>query len=269
MIRVTVWNENVQENGELHAQAIPGDDERAEGFRKFLLYSAHEIKKVHPEGIHMTLKGVFEEMEDVRVTTATLDMPECGLTDELLDNTDVLVWWAHIAHEKVPDEIAEKVRQRVLTGMGFMPLHSAHPSKPLQKLLGTTGSLGWREEEFCRVWNVNPTHPIAEGIPMSFELPCEEMYSEYFDVPKPDDQLFISWYRGGEVFRSGLTWTRGMGRIFYFQPGHETNLSYFNPHVRRILQNGVRWVKPTVRIDRWDSPHVQVSPEAAWAAKAK
>lgn len=269
MIRVTVWNENMQENGEAHAKAIIGDDEQSKMMRNFLIESAREMKKVHPEGIHMTLKALFEEMEDVCVTAVTLDMQACGLTDELLDNTDVLVWWAHIAHDKVPDALAEKIMKRVQTGMGFLPLHSSHPCKPLTRLLGTTGSLHWREGDFCRVWNVNPRHPIAEGVPASFELEHEEMYGEYFDVPKPDDEIFISWFRGGEVFRSGLTWTRGLGRIFYFQPGHETHPSYHNPHVRTILKNAVRWAKPTVRIDEWVCPHVPVSPERQWADRAK
>lgn len=249
MIKVTVWNEFVQEN----------DEKRPENM--------NAIRKIHPNGIHETLKAIFEEDEELKVRTVTLDMPECGLTKEVLDDTDVLVWWAHVAHEKVSYEIAERVYDYVIRGMGFIALHSAHPSRPLQRILGTSGSLKWREGDFCRVWNTCPTHPIAAGIPESFELDEEEMYGEYFDIPKPDDVVFTSWFRGGELFRSGCTWTRGYGKIFYFQPGHETNKSYFNPYVRKILLNAVKWAKPVIRLDEIKFPHAAVSPEQAWREK--
>lgn len=265
MIKVTVWNEFVQEQFD-EAQAlkmIPGDD-KAE-IRKGMVARTQEILQVHNGAIHNTLKDLLEEDEDIEVRhICTLEMDECGLTKEVLDDTDVLVWWAHIAHDRVPDEIADRVRDYVLRGMGFIALHSAHPSKPMQKLLGTTGSLQWREGDFCRVWNTCPTHPIAKGIPASFELEEEEMYGEFFDIPKPDDLVFISWYRGGEVFRSGCTWTRGYGKMFYFQPGHETNKSYFNENVRKIIRNAVKWAEPTVRVDALTCPHAEVSPESKY-----
>ena len=269
MIRVTVWNENIQENGTkfMPPELLNSNDERAQFFKKFLEENMADIRKIHPNRIHNTLKGILDEEEDMVVRTVTLDMPECGLTQEVLDDTDVLLWWAHIGHEKVPDEIAFRVRDAVLKGMGFIPLHSAHPCKPLQMLLGTSGSLQWREGDRCRVWNTCPTHPIAQGIPAYFELPEEEMYGEYFDIPKPDDQVFISWFAGGEVFRSGCTWTRGYGKIFYFQPGHETQGSYLIPEVRQIIKNAVRWAMPTMRRDNLDCPHAQEKPEAKWANK--
>lgn len=251
MLKVTVWNEFVQENETDNPESMAA------------------IRAVHPNGIHETLKAIFEEDEEICVRTATLDMPECGLTTEVLDDTDVLVWWAHVAHERVPEAIAERVRDYVLRGMGFIALHSAHPSRPLQKLLGTSGSLKWREGDFCRVWNLCPTHPIAAGIPESFELDEEEMYGEFFDIPKPEDVVFTSWFRGGEVFRSGCTWTRGYGKIFYFQPGHETNKSYFNPYVRKILVNAVKWARPTVRVEKLHCPYAEVSPEDAWRKKCE
>ena len=272
MIKVTVWNENVQENGtrfmppELVAK-MAGDDAQAKFICEFLEKSAREIKVVHPNGIHNTLKEMLEEEEDIQVRTATLDMPECGLTQEVLDDTDVLVWWAHIAHDRVPDEIAMRVKQAVLKGMGFIALHSAHQCKPLQMILGTSGSLQWREGDRSRVWCCCPTHPIAKGIPLSIELPEEEMYGEFFDIPKPDDQVFISWFAGGEIFRSGCTWTRGYGKIFYFQPGHETNRSYYIPEIRQIIKNAVRWAVPVMRREEISCPHAEVTPEAKWANK--
>ena len=264
MIRVTVWNENVQEHG---MKNVHLDESLAnyQFIKEFLEKSEREIKKVHPDGIHNTLKALFEEEEDFRVRTATLDMPECGLTQEVLDDTDVLVWWAHIAHDRVPDEIVERVHRAILKGMGFIALHSAHQCKPLQRTLGTSGALKWREDDRARVWCCNPTHPIAQGIPESFDLDEEEMYCEFFDIPKPDDLIFISWYAGGEVFRSGCTWSRGLGKIFYFQPGHATQRSYYNPNVRRILKNAVRWAVPVKRIEKIECPHTPVSMEAKYA----
>lgn len=266
MIKVTVWNENLQERMEqLAPEMYPGEEHK--DVRAYSIQHAKEIALIHPNGIHNTLKDMLEEDSEIQVRIATLDMPECGLTEAVLDDTDVLVWWSHIAHDKVPDEIVERVHQRVLKGMGFIALHSSHPSRPLQRILGTSGSLQWREGDFCRVWNTCPTHPIAEGIPASFELPEEEMYGEFFDIPKPDDVVFMSWYRGGEVFRSGCTWTRGYGKIFYFQPGHETNPSYFNPYVRKVIMNAVKWAKPVMRIEKIVFPHAEVAPEEKYRQK--
>ena len=150
----------------------------------------------------------------------------------------------------------------MLKGMGVIFLHSAHMCKPMRFLLGTSGTLRWREGDFCRVWNSCPSHPIAEGIPASFELEEEEMYGEFFDIPQPDDQVFISWFRGGEVFRSGCTWTRGLGRIFYFQPGHETNPSYTNPYVQKIIQNAVKWTAGNgTRREKLECIHAEKAPE--------
>lgn len=255
MIRVTIWNEHVQERwDELSRDRSPEDHAR-------MSQRAAEIHQVHPNGIHETLAGIFEGIDDIRVRTVTMEMPENGLTDEVLDDTDVLIWWAHVAHKQVADEVAEKVHQRVLQGMGFIALHSAHLCKPLKLLLGTSCTLQWREGDFSRVWNTMPDHPIAQGVDPSFELEQEEMYGEFFDVPQPDELVFVSWFRGGEVFRSGCTWHRGYGKVFYFQPGHETYPSYYNENVRKIIRNAVRWANPTRRVAPMSCPHAEVAPE--------
>lgn len=241
MIRVTVWNENVQE-------------QRDDG-------TARRILMIHPGGIHETLRGIFAAQEDMAVIVRTMDMPECGLDDKTLENTDVLVWWAHVKHDELPDSIAMRVRNHVLRGMGLIALHSAHPSKPMQLLLGTSGSLDWRDDDFCRVWTVKPSHPIAKGIPAYIELSPEEMYAEPFDISTPDEIVFMSWFRSGCLFRSGCTWTRGYGKIFYFQPGHEVNTAYQNPNIRQILVNAARWAQPTAQRPNLDCHHVDVTPE--------
>lgn len=206
-----------------------------------------EVKQLHPHGIQQTLKEIFDKA-GFETTAVYQDDNDDGrqLTDEILDNTDVLVWWAHCMHENVSDALVEKIVTRVLGGMGCIFLHSAHLAKPLRRLLGTSCTLKWREiNERERLWVTAPGHPIAAGLPEHIDLAHEEMYGEFFDIPKPDDLVFVGWFQGGEVFRSGVTYTRGKGKIFYFQPGHESNESYFNEYVQKILVNAVNWAAPS------------------------
>ena len=202
-----------------------------------------EVAKIYPEGIHATIANALKG-RGIEANTATLDEPEHGLTEGVLSSTDVLLWWGHVAHEEVADEVVERVHERVLSGMGLIVLHSGHFSKIFQKLMGTTCNLKWRLDDTERLWVVAPGHPIAEGIGEYIELE-EEMYGEHFDVPQPDELVFVSWFGGGEVFRSGLCYRRGAGRIFYFRPGHEGNSSYHNPDVLRVIENAVQWAAPT------------------------
>lgn len=204
-----------------------------------------EVSAVYPDGIHQTIAS-FLKKEGHQTQTATLDEPEHGLTEAVLAGTDVLVWWGHKVHEEVSDEIAERVKQRVLEGMGLIVLHSAHFSKAFKKLMGTGCDLKWREaNEKERLWVVDPTHPITEGLGEYIELEQEEMYGEHFDIPAPDELIFISWFEGGEVFRSGATFKRGRGKIFYFRPGHETYPTYHNKEIQKVIKNGVKWAANT------------------------
>lgn len=203
------------------------------------------VADIYPKGIHGAIAGFLgEDFESVK--TATLDEPEHGLTDEVLQETDVLIWWGHMAHGDVADEVVDKVKQRVLEGMGLIVLHSGHFSKIFKTLMGTTCDLKWREaDEKERLWVVDPTHPITEGIGEYIELPKEEMYGEHFDIPNPDELVFLSWFEGGEVFRSGATFKRGRGKIFYFRPGHETYPTYYNQEIQRVIKNAVKWANNT------------------------
>ncbi|REK74610.1 ThuA domain-containing protein [Paenibacillus paeoniae] len=221
MVKVTVWNEFLHEK------------------------QHEEVKKVYPDGIHQVLaKGIAAG--DIEVSTATLEEPEHGLTEDRLNETDVLIWWGHMAHDQVDDAIVERVQQRVLNGMGLIVLHSGHFSKIFKKLMGTGCDLKWREAgERERLWVVNPAHPIASGLPEYITLENEEMYGEHFDIPAPDELIFVSWFEGGEVFRSGCTFSRGQGKIFYFRPGHETYPTYYNPQILQVIQNGIRWAAPS------------------------
>ncbi|MBP3579178.1 MAG: ThuA domain-containing protein [Lachnospiraceae bacterium] len=222
MLRVTVWNENK------HEQEYEG------------------IRKVYPKGIHGCIAEFLGKEEGFTVHTATFFEPEHGLTEEVLQNTDVLILWSHALQEEFSDEVAERVRRHVLSGMGLVALHSAHYSKIMKKLLGTTMSLKWRHGDREKLWCILPTHPIAAGVPEMIELPEEEMYGEFFDIPKPDDVIFAGWFSGGEVFRSGCTFTRGYGKIFYFQPGHEEYPIYYHPDIQKIITNGVRFCAPVL-----------------------
>ena len=218
-MKVVVWNENAHEK----------EDPR--------------ITEIYPGGLHGYIAS-FLKSDDVEVSTATLDDPDCGLTDEVLKETDVLIWWGHAVHDKVPDEVVERVHRYIMSGMGLIVLHSGHHSKIFKKINGTTCNLKWRDGARERIWTIKPNHPIAAGIPETFALDCEEMYGEPFDIAEPMETIFMGWFNGGEVFRSGCTWVRGNGKIFYFQPGHETNKSFQNENVQKIIKNAVRWACP-------------------------
>ena len=220
-IRVTVWNE----------------------FRHEKKHEA--VKELYPDGIHQIIAGFLAE-QGHQVETATLDEPEHGLTKAVLAATDVLIWWGHAAHHEVQDEIVERVQRYVLEGMGLIVLHSGHHSKIFRKLMGTTCSLRWRavgEKE--RLWVVEPGHPIADGLDHFFEIPNTEMYGEHFDIPTPDELVLVSWFQGGEIFRSGCCFYRGRGKIFYFRPGHETYPIFYQAEVRQVISNAVRWAATT------------------------
>ncbi len=221
-IKVTVWNEYFHER------------------------SSETIAKIYPEGIHGAIAEGLRLHEDMEVRTATLDQDECGLTEEVLNDTDVLIWWAHIKHGEVSEGIAEGVKKRVLEGMGLVVLHSGHLSKPFVKLMGTACRSKWREnDEKERIWVIEPGHPIARNLPEYIELPQEETYGERFEIPTPDQLVFVSWFSGGEVFRSGCCWNRGLGKIFYFRPGHEAYPTYYRDDIRQVLYNAVQWAQPS------------------------
>ena len=240
-IRITVWNENV------HERTQP------------------EIAAIYPSGIHGAIAdGLAALLPGATIRTATLEQPEHGLTEQVLAETDVLLWWGHIAHDQVDDAIVARVQQAVLGGMGLIVLHSGHFSKIFRTLMGTTCSLRWRNEaERELVWTTNPGHPIAHGVPSPLVIDHQEMYGEYFDVPQPDEQVFISSFEGGEVFRSGITYRRGLGRVFYFSPGDQEYPVYFHPDVRRVLANAAVWAASDA--DTRSIPQVS-NPARGWFA---
>jgi trehalose utilization protein len=217
-VRVTVWSEFRQERSDA------------------------PVRAVYPDGIHVAIAEGLRAFDDLSVRTATLDEPDAGLPDDVLASTDVLTWWGHAAHDDVPDDVVDRVQERVLDGMGLVVLHSGHYSKIFKRLMGTSCALKWREDgRRERLWVVDPAHPIADGLAESFVLPREEMYGEHFDIPAPDELVLVSWFEGGEVFRSGCTWHRGRGRVVYLRPGHETHPTYFDANVRRLIANAARW----------------------------
>jgi len=218
--RVTIWNEF------RHEQQSP------------------QVAAVYPDGIHMALAHQLEQAGFL-AATAILDQPEHGLSEALLVETDVLIWWGHMAHEEVQDDIVDRVHRRVLDGMGLIVLHSGHFSKIFKRLMGTSCDLKWRENaERERLWVVSPGHPITAGLGEYFEIPQAETYGEYFDIPAPDELIFLSWFQGGELFRSGCCYHRGRGKIFYFRPGHETFPIYHQPEVLTVIKNAVGWAAP-------------------------
>lgn len=236
-IRVTVWGENVHEQKN---KVVAG---------------------IYPQGMHSTIAEGLNAAGGISASTVVLQDPEHGLTPEKLAETDVLIWWGHAAHGAVEDKIVERVCDAVWGGMGMIFLHSAHFSKPFKRLMGAPCNLTWREAgERERLWVTSRHHPITRGLPDHFELENEEMYGEPFGVPEPLETVFVSWFQGGEVFRSGLTYRRGAGNIFYFRPGHETYPTYYDANVRTVIANGVRWAyNPLPRIaDPHDGPNVPI-----------
>jgi trehalose utilization protein len=241
-INVTIWNEY------LHEVESPA------------------IAAVYPTGIHGALAEGLSGHPDFAIRTATLAEPSHGLTDEVLENTDVMLWWGHKGHHLVDNEIVNKVQQQVLSGMGLIVLHSGHYSKIFKRLMGTNCSLLWREaDEKERLWVVEPSHPIMEGIPPYVELPAEEMYGERFDIPTPDDVVMLSWFQGGEVFRSLCTWRRGHGKVVYFHPGHEEYPTYRNELILQIIANAARWSARSTRMRTDFAPN---SPALEWVPGA-
>ena len=219
-IRVTVWNEYRHERAE------------------------ESIRAVYPDGIHQAIADALGQA-GYAAATATLDEPEHGLSIEVLAATDVLVWWGHMAHGEVDDAIVERVFNRVMEGMGLIVLHSGHFSKIFKRLMGTTCDLKWRDVgERERLWVIAPGHPIVTGLPECIVLDNEEMYGEHFDIPAPDELVLVSWFQGGEVFRSGCCYYRGQGKVFYFRPGHESFPTYYNVNVQRLLANAIKWAAP-------------------------
>ncbi len=240
-IRVTVWNEFVHERNN------------------------ETVRAVYPDGIHEAIAGgLRDRLGDLAmVRTATLDQPDHGLSDEVLSTTDVLAWWGHIAHGHVTEEVVDRVYRRVVSGMGLIVLHSAHDSKIFRRLMGSTCSLRWREADDRELlWTVHPGHPIAANVPTPIILPQHEMYAEYFDIPPPEELVFISSFSGGEVFRSGCCFARGLGRIFYFGPGHETYPVYYKPPITQVMANAVRWACP--RGDKTASPFTSRNSPRGW-----
>jgi len=230
-IRVTVWGENFHEHSERNREGMA---ER------------------YPEGMHGAIAAGLGELlgDAVEVRTATQDQPEHGLTADVLDTTDVLTWWGHATHAGVSDELVDRVHRRVLGGMGLLVLHSGHFSKIFIKLMGTTCSLAWRNSADVElVWTVSPSHPIAAGLPQPIVVHEQEMYGEYFDIPEPDELVFVSGFSGGEVFRSGCCWRRGKGKVFYFSPGDQEYPVYHHPDIKRVLANAVQWAAPTTPRD--------------------
>ncbi|MYA88304.1 MAG: trehalose utilization protein ThuA [Boseongicola sp. SB0662_bin_57] len=221
MIRAVVWNENVHEQ------------------------TNEAVAAIYPDGIHNCIAQALDADTGIASTTATLQEAENGLSAARIDQTDVLLWWGHAAHGEVADVVVDRVADAVWGGMGLIILHSAHFSKIFKRLMGTPCNLTWREAgERERIWVTARGHPIARGLPEHFDLESEEMYGEPFAVPEPLETVFISWFQGGEVFRSGLTYRRGAGRIFYFRPGHETCPTYHDENIRRVLVNAVHWANP-------------------------
>ena len=209
-------------------------------------------KEVYPNDINTAIAEGLKPLaaRGWEIVKASLNEPEQGLSDALLNSTDVLIWWGHKKHGDVKDELVGKIVSRVKEGkMGFIPTHSSHFCKPLKKLMGTACSWGEYKTDGTSVEILvkEPGHPICEGVE-NFKLPKIERYGEPFAVPTPEavplDGVYTLPNGQTKPGRMGLCWTIGKGKVFYFTPGHETYDDYYRPEVRRIFVNAVLWAAP-------------------------
>jgi trehalose utilization protein len=229
----------------------------------------HAPKAIYPDSINGAVAEGLRKFGEGRIEarTANLDDHEQGITEAALAVTDVLLWWGHARHGLVNEQTVALVADRVRNqGMGFVALHSAHYSKTFQAVVGGPGHLkgGWREmdpPEPEEIYVTAPWHPIAKGV-TDFRLEHEEYYGAPFDVPPPLVMVFQSRFPyDGRSFPTGLCWTvgkgidpdftcgpgqgigqgEGIGRVFYFRPGHETIPTYYDERVQRIITNAVMW----------------------------
>ena len=220
-LRVTVWNEFYDEK------------------------QWPEILDIYPGGVHQAIKRFLDRENDLEVTVSTQQDTEQGLSQELLDRTDVLIWYSHMEKEPIAEERIDAVIRRVLDGMGLIFLHSSLGSQLASQLLGARGHGTYREiGEKERVWVIDRSHPIAQGLNEYFEFPQSEMYGEPCDIPTPDELIFISWYAGGNAARSGYTYRRGAGKIFYFSPGHAWYDVMNREEFQTVVKNAVRRARP-------------------------
>ena len=243
--------------------------------------------------------GHLKSRPGLSVRSVGLDDPGRGLTDEVLGDARVLVWWGHARQDEVAPEVGRKVVGRVKAGtLALLALHSAHWSTPFVEAMNERARLdaakaspgaevrdvpppkrytlpnyetrltpyalerrfpdgaktldlhlplcvfpAYRNDgkpSFVRV--LKPAHPIAEGLPATFEIPREEMYDEPFHVPEPDEVILEERWATGEWFRSGMLWKLGAGHVFYFRPGHETYPTYTQAEPLRVVANAVAWL---------------------------
>jgi trehalose utilization protein len=219
--------------------------------RRIVVWSEGSAPKdVYPNDINAAVAEGLKSLRGWDVAAASLKDPDQGFPGDTLAKTDVLIWWGHVHHGAVKDALIEQIVGRVKNdGMGFIALHSSHYSKALRKLLGTDcGFAAYvADGSGLDVTVKAKDHPIARGID-NFSLAHTERYSEPFQIPEPETVVFDGVYKrpdgSTEASRQGLVWTVGKGKVFYFQPGHETYPHFFDKNVRKILRNAVRWVAP-------------------------
>jgi len=209
-------------------------------------------KGIYPQDINTAIADGLKPLEarGWEIVKASLNDPDQGISQALLESTDVLIWWGHKKHGEVKDELVERIAARVNAGqMGFIGTHSAHFSKPLKKLLGTPCSWGEyvADGTSAEIIVKEPNHPICKGV-TNFKLPKIERYGEPFKCPTPEavplDGLYTRPDGKTQPGRMGLCWTIGKGKVFYFTPGHETYNDYHRPEVRQIFINAVEWAAP-------------------------
>jgi len=208
-------------------------------------------KEIYPADINTAIAEGLKDspkLKDWEVVVANLSDAEQGISDELLNKADVLIWWGHKKHGDVKDPLVDKIEKRVREeGMGFISLHSAHFAKPNKRLMKTACTFAAYKCDITatEIKVADSKHPIAEGVKADFTIANDERYSDPYAVPPTDEVPFtgVHIHKDGtrENSTMGFCWTLDKGRFFYFQPGHETNPIYFDAEIRKIMANAVIW----------------------------
>ena len=256
-------------------------------------------KEVYTNFLGNQIASYLRTLPDLSVTSVNLNDPDQGLSDAIITNCDVLVWWSHVKNKQVSTNKAAEIVGRIQQGkLSLITLHSAltswpfiqamnertredalrtvptgtpmefitpaaykdpKPGDPITPRIEMTNApdgsalarvylpiceiTEWHEAGLpSHVTTLLPEHPIARGIALHFDISKTETYVEPFHVPKPDAVIFQEKWDGYPEFRSGMLWSVGRGRVFYFRPGHETFPVYLEPIPLRIIGNAVEWL---------------------------
>ncbi|MEZ5042821.1 MAG: alpha/beta hydrolase fold domain-containing protein [Saprospiraceae bacterium] len=88
-------------------------------------------QKAYPDFMGNHIADYLKKNDLLRVYSVGLDDPEQGLSDEVLENCEVMIWWGHVRHPEISVATSKKLIERVKAGtLEMIFLHSAHWANP-------------------------------------------------------------------------------------------------------------------------------------------